>query len=335
MAGKPPVLLVGDVLEESRSGAVSSPFEQDMPTTDEVNSLVTWLKAAGYDVEVESSVERFVDAGVQHPRTIVFPLWRGGASRNRTAIVPAVCEARGLPYIGGDALVQAVCQDKSLSKAFVRAAGMKAPNDLVIRSIHDVEGFYPASHLIPPFVVKPLYSACSIGVDSASLCGSDEPARAKAAELFVAGLGPVICEEFVPGDEVSLCFLEERGLIVERCVSAYYDVMGNCPFRDGLLTFEAKTRSNPDWVIAAHTGPVNSAVWDSAEAMLKALGKVDLFRIDGRLQDGEFTVIELTPDIHLGTESPFLGGFDFIGQRPDKILDRLIQVSLINQATHR
>lgn len=335
MGRKSSVLLVGDILDESRSTSAPSPFDQDMPTTDEVDDLVNWLVLAGYDVDVEGSVRRFVDAGGQHNGGIVFPLWRGGASRNRTAIVPAVCETRDLPYVGGDAWVQTVCQDKSLSKACIRAAGLRAPNEWVIRSIDGLDGFRPTSRLVPPFVIKPLYSACSIGVDNTSLCRSDEQARARAEELFMSDLGPVVCEEFIIGDEVSLCLLEERGQIVERCVTVYKDKTGKCPFRDSLFTFEIKTSANPNWSIAAYCGPMKASVWDSAELLLKELGKVDLLRIDGRLCDGVFTVIELTPDIHMSTESAFLGGFSILGYTPDRILDRLIQISLGNQrASH-
>lgn len=331
MARKSSVLLVGDVLDESRPSSVTSLFEQDMPTKKEVADIANWLATAGYDVDVECSVSSFVNASERRSPGIVFPLWRAGPSRNRTAIVPAICEARGLPYVGGDALVQSVCQDKSLSKALVRAAGMTTPNELVIRSIDDVAAFRPTRALASPLVVKPLYSACSIGVDDASMCTSDEQAQTRAYALFEAGLGPVICEEFIPGDEACLCLLEDRGRIVERCVAVYRNQAGRCPFRDGLLTFEAKTRPDPSWAIAEHSGSVEAAVWDRAELLLEALGKVDLFRIDGRLHNGEFTVIELTPDIHLGTGSPFLGGFNAGGKSPSSILDRMVQVSLSNQ----
>jgi D-alanine-D-alanine ligase len=308
-----------------------SMFDQDMPSRTEVTNLVAWLVQAGYEVDVEVSVRCFVDVQVKREGTVVFPLWRGGASRNRTAIVPAVCESRGLLYVGGDALVQTACQDKSLGKAFVRAAGMPIPKEWVIRSMDDLPKFSPSKTLPPPFVVKPLYSACSIGVDDNSLCMSDDEARRRAEELFVCGFGPVICEEFIAGDEVSLCLLEERGRIAARCIAVFRDANGKCSFRNGLFTYAAKTSLNPDWSIAQYPEPLDERIWRSAEALIRTLGKVDLLRIDGRLRDGRFTVIELTPDIHMGTDSAFLGGFAAAGYTPETMLDRLIQTSIRNQ----
>lgn len=331
MGVRPSVLLVGDVIDDPQPFAPQSPFAQDMPTHREVAAIAGWLASAGYDVDVESQVRSFVDSRKRSPRGITFPLWRAGSSRNRTAIVPGVCEARDLPYVGGDVLVHAACQDKSLSKALIRAAGMKAPDDVVIRSVGDVAGFRFTSMLAPPVVVKPLYSACSIGVDDTSLCVSDEQVQARAYALFEAKLGPVICEEFIPGDEVCLCMLERHGRIVERCVAVYRDADGKCPFQHGLLTFDAKTRPDPGWAIGEDSALLDADTWERAERLLRSLEKVDLFRIDGRLHDGEFTVVELTPDIHLGTDSPFLGGFNAMGKRPADILDRLVQVSLANQ----
>lgn len=325
------MLLVGDILDDFQPPANHSPFDQDAPSQKEVAAIAGWLASAGYDVDVETRVRSFVDKRKHDPPGIVFPLWRAGPSRNRTAIIPAVCEARNLPYVGGDPLVHTACQDKFLSKTFIRAAGMRVPEDTVFRSVADVAGFKFTTVLTPPIVVKPLYSACSIGVEDTSLCVSDEQVRARAYALFQAGLGPVICEEFVSGDEACLCILEQHGKIVERCVAVYRDAEGKCPFWDSLLTFDAKTDPNPGWTIGEDSTLVGAKVWEQAEHILRMLGKVDLFRIDGRLHNGEFVVIELTPDIHLGTNSPFLGGFDAMGKGPVRILDQLIQVSLENQ----
>lgn len=325
------VLLVGDIVEDTQLLTSQSPFDHDMPTYKEVKDIADWLKVAGYDVEVQDRVRSFVDTPLSQPAEIVFPLWRAGRSRNRTAVVPAVCEARGLRYVGGDVLVHAACQHKSLSKSFVRSAGMKTPDDVVIWSLLDVARLRVTDTLPPPVVVKPLYSACSIGIDETSLCRTDEEIRGKAGALFDAGLGPVICETFIAGDEVCLCVLECRGQIVEKCVAVYRDAAGGCPFQNGLLTFDAKIRSHSEWAIKEDSKLIDVHVWERAESLLKILGRVDLLRIDGRLSDGEFIVTEITPDIHLGTESPFLGGFHAMGKSVVGILDRLVQVSLENQ----
>lgn len=324
------IVLVGDVVGPS-TAPVRSLFDHDNPHEEEVEALTGWLCEAGYRVLVKPSIRDFVEHPPDTADTLVLPLWRGGASRNRTAIVPAVCEERNLPYIGGDAFVQCVCQNKSLSKAWARAAGFVVPSEYVFYSPTEIKDFQPVSRLGSPCVLKPLFSACSIGVTDASLSRSDAAAAARAIQLFAEGLGPVLCEEFVPGDEVAICVVEQEGQITKHCLVGYRDAADKCPFHSRLFTFADKIDENPPWELSILTTPLESGLWESAETLIRRLGKVDLLRLDGRISNGRFVLIELTPDIHLSLSSSFLGGFSALGIPPPDILDQIIRTSLQNQ----
>lgn len=324
------VELVGDIVAEAGCTKGQTLFDHDSPTEEEVSDLRDWLHDAGYQVRVRTSVREFADRPPNAGEALVFPLWRGGASRNRTAIVPAICEARGLPYVGGDAFVQTVCQNKSLSKLWARAAGFDVPAEILYCSPRDLEGSRPVSHLNSPCVVKPLASACSIGITADSLCMNDFEAAMRAKELFAAGLGPVMCEAFVAGEEVSLCIIEESGVITSKCMVGYRDHRGECPFRHRLFTFEDKINRSPNWRLEVLTPSADDRMWLSVEALLRWLGRIDYFRFDGRLTDGGFVLGELTPDIHMALSSSFLGGFFRQGVEPSALLDKLIRTSLRN-----
>lgn len=312
---------------ESEAGAV---FDEDKPSRTEAGALLSWMANAGYDVELCDTVGRFADALVADPETVVFPLWRGGPSRNRTAVVPALCEERGLICVGGDAFVQSACQDKSLSKTFAVAAGFDVPREWVIRSRAELRTFMPSRRLRLPVVVKPLLSGCSIGVTNESLCETDASARRRAKELFEHGLGPALCEEFVAGDEVALCLVERRGTVVASCAATYLDVAGRYPFRDRLFTFADKVLRHPPWSVALHPHPLAARIWGSARAVVRNLGPVNLLRIDGRTDGERFVVIELTPDIHLGLDSTFMGGFQAAGIPPHRLLDCIVRAAVEN-----
>lgn len=324
------ILLVGDVVEDSTCGVNCTVFDVDNPSRSEVACLVSWLSEAGYSTEVCDDVRAFTTTSWPVGEIVVFPLWRGGASRNRTAIVPAHCEVLGVPYVGGDAYVQTVCQDKALSKLVARAVGITAPADIPLWSERDLIGFKPLSLLRCPVVVKPLFSACSIGVDESSLCFSDTAARQKARQLFAESLGPVICEEFVQGEEVSLCFVEERGTFVKRAVGVYRAHDDSSPFHNRLMTLADKLNPTPPWRIDALPDSEASDVWPMAEQLSRLLGKVDLMRIDGRLTSDGFVLIELTPDIHMAMESMFMGSFCRAGCSPPELLDSIIQATIKN-----
>ena len=329
MADANTVLIVADVLEHHESRL--SPFWADMPTEAEVEAISAWLRSKGFHVGVASRVVDFLDHITEHDVDIVFPLWRAGASRNRTGVVPAVCEAKGIPFVGADAFGQVVCQDKALSKTLLRRSGLKTPSDVVWKRPADIDASSVAATLTLPVVVKPLYGACSIGVDERSLCMSESQITAKARDLFSGGLGPVICEEFVAGDEISICVIEEGGAIIDRCVAMYKDQSGRCPFGETLFTFAAKTTESPSWRIdSLPIDSLSELAWAQLAMVVASLGKVDLCRIDGRMREGVLTVIEITPDIHLGLDSLFLGGFAAAGINPTEVLGRVIRASLNN-----
>jgi len=331
MLGERNILLVGDIVEDSNFTQERSVFDEDNPCRSEVANLVGWFSEAGYEVDICDDVCTFIETEFTTEDLLVFPLWRGGASRNRTAIVPAHCEAFNVPFVGGDTLVQAVCQDKSLSKLLAKAVGMLAPGEIVLQSVDDLTSFSPSLSLHGPFVVKPLYSACSIGVDDSSLCINDALARQRAESLLVEGLGPVVCEEFIEGEDISLCLIEERGEIVKKCVGVYRGMDGKSPFYDQLFTFADKMNTSPPWSISFLPDTLVQSIWKQAEYLIRRLGKVDIMRIDGRLNKNGFVFIELTPDIHLALESIFLGSFNASGLPPAEILDHVIKSSIKSQ----
>lgn len=331
MSSERSILLVGDIVEDSNCALERPVFDEDNPSRSEVANMVGWITEAGYEVDVCDDVCSFVESGPSNKDVFVFPLWRGGASRNRTAIVPAYCEARNIPFVGGDAYVQAVCQDKSLSKMLANEVGLRVPGEIVLQSEDDLCSFSPSSHLRGPFVVKPLHSACSIGVYDSSLCHNENRARHQAENLFAAGLGPVVCEEFIEGEDISLCFIEERGTIVKRCVGVYRGIDGKSPFYNRLFTFDDKMNMAPPWSISVLPDTIVQSAWTLAEALIRRLGKVDIMRIDGRLNEDGFVFIELTPDIHMALESIFLGSFHAAGWPPAELLNYVIRSSIKHQ----
>jgi hypothetical protein len=240
------IVLVGDLVPEGVSR--QNVYDWDNPTWPEAEQLVQWFAMTGRRAEIVPSVTAFVASATEHSNKLVFPLWRGGASRNRTAIVPAVCEVHGLLYVGADAFSQSVCQDKSLSKHVLKSVGINTPPDVVFNGpTLDPAGFAALEQLRFPVVVKPLSSACSIGVTDASLCADYAAAAARASVLIEQGLGPVICEPFVAGDEISLCIVEAGGRIGLHCVAAHRSNAGTCPFRDRLFTHDEKISPDRSW----------------------------------------------------------------------------------------
>src|SRR5947209_12393160 len=100
-SNRPLILLVGDIVPDRGKAIATRSFDADKPTIQDVEQITSWLAAAGYSVEARESVTDFAaDPPPRGSDILVLPLWRGGASRNRTAIVPAICEELNIPYVG-------------------------------------------------------------------------------------------------------------------------------------------------------------------------------------------------------------------------------------------
>jgi D-alanine-D-alanine ligase-like ATP-grasp enzyme len=59
--------------------------------------------------------------------------------------------------------------------------------------------------------------------------------------------------------------------------------------------------------------------------LTQTLKTIDLIRIDGRIHDGELSVIELTPDPLMTPESEFLGSMEQSGHEKHSVLRDIIE----------
>ena len=69
---------------------------------------------------------------------------------------------------------------------------------------------------------------------------------------------------------------------------------------------------------------VDSEEIEKIKKLFNMLGKIDLMRIDGRLKDGKFTCVELSPDLHLGRSSIVSFAYSLHGIPYEEIFKRLV-----------
>ena len=100
---------------------------------------------------------------------VVFPALHGGAGENGT--VQGMLEVLGLPYVGSKVLASAVCMNKNMAKAVLRAAAVRVPRGVLLKSeIGTVEAVARAIGGSGggsgfPLVVKPNNGGSSVGVE--------------------------------------------------------------------------------------------------------------------------------------------------------------------------
>ncbi|MBI4283670.1 MAG: ATP-grasp domain-containing protein [Chloroflexi bacterium] len=176
--------------------------EYDSPRT--VELVAAALVAEGHSVIRLGGGVSFLD-NIQRERVnIVFNIAEGrGNYRSREAQLPSILEMLNIPYTGSDPQCLAICLDKPVTKKLVQAEGISTPRWRVIASVEELTG--TSWNEFPfPAIIKPAYEGSSKGIRLTSLAYGANQAVEEARRILDCYQQPVMVEEFIDGDEVTV-----------------------------------------------------------------------------------------------------------------------------------
>ena len=287
---------------QAEPGSPDDAFEEyDSPKTVEI--IVAALEAKGHSVVVLGGGSEFLDNIRREKVDFVFNISEGrGTYRSREAQVPSVLEMLDIPYTGSDPQCLATCLDKIVTKKLAMTFGVSTPTWLTIDNKEDLER--AAWDKIPfPAIIKPAFEGSSKGIRLTSLTHNVKQAQAEASRLLDTYKQPVMVEEFIDGDEVTV------------------GVVGNSPPKIvGMMRIIPRKKDAPfvysvevkrDYVnLVDYECParLKKEVLDKMAAaslnVFKGLGCRDFARIDFRIgRDGTPYFLEINPLPGLGTYS--------------------------------
>lgn len=288
-------VLVCDAVSDEDDEAYAHSPDGDRPTEESLSLIRSGLERAVAGVVHYRTLREFMRNIGKHEDAVVFPYWFGSVSRNRHSLVPAICEAYGLCYVGADAYTKNVCNDKMLSKSISEAAGFLTSPGFTMTCEDDLRRLAGCEY---PRVVKPNWQGSSLGIDDDNLVRSPQAARA-IVERTARNFGwPVLCEEFIAGREMSVCVMgdHDRPPII-RAMS--WIMNDDAAFLDKrLFSYSLKYVAGIRFEPLMMEGAVE-ALRDRCERLFDMLDKVEIMRIDGRMTPRGFVVIELSPDLDL------------------------------------
>lgn len=289
-------------------------------TTDIINAL----KLLDYKITYYTSPEIFIQNIAQHRDSIVFSnLWGGHHSRNKRSYLPAICEACNIRYVGADAYVQSLCQDKFLSKLYLKEYLFSIPRALLLSCENDINKVNNLAYY--PCVVKPNDEGCSVGISDNSIVHSAGEAQETAHNLLKY-YSPVLVEEFVGGREISICCAGKNNKLdileaVELCID-------DAPLNDRIWGYESKKMGSANVSRKIVTQDIPQWILDESVKLFNSLGKVDCMRIDGKLYNKRFYIIELSPDCSLHNNCFMANAFYHNGYTYAEMLNTLINYEL-------
>lgn len=283
--------------------------EFDAPIT--IKAIGDVLRGMGHTVRELGDGKPLLEALLHNPPDFVFNFAEGtGVGRSREARVPAVCEMLGIPYSGSDPLALAVALDKDLTRKLVKAAGVRVPEGFTLTFPH---GEYDGDHaefppmlaesgLTLPVIAKPVCEGSSKGIRSRCLIRTPEEFGPTVLELWRNYRQPVLVEEFIAGDEVTVGIIGNdppqvfgvMRIVPKEAVEHFvYSVEVKRDY-ERLVDYECPARLTLSTILEVER---------AALEVFHELGCRDMARVDFRIRDGEPYFIEINPLPGLNPES--------------------------------
>ena len=288
------------------SGAPDDALEEyDSPAT--IEYIRKAIEGAGHSTVKLGGGAEFLHNVLREKVDIVFNIAEGrGSYRSREAQVPSILEMLDIPYTGSDPECLAVSLDKPLTKTLARLAGVRTPEWRVFDSEQNVKeaewrGFpFPA-------IVKPAWEGSSKGVHGKSLVDDAAAAELATRDILAAYGQPVMVEQFIDGDEVTVGVL---GNSPHRTIVGMMRVLPRTQKERFVYSVEVKRdwRNLVDYEAPAKlSDSVQKQMVRDTFTTYKTLGCRDFARIDFRVsQDGIPFMLEINPLPGLGDYSDLI-----------------------------
>ncbi|MBM4445803.1 MAG: ATP-grasp domain-containing protein [Chloroflexi bacterium] len=275
--------------------------EYDSPET--VEALATTLESLGHSVIKLGGGKEFITNILHNNVDFVFNISEGlGNYKSREAQVPSILEMLDIPYSGSDPQCLAICLDKSLTKRLVAAAGVRTPKWQLITDYRQLKQITCDDLPLPAFV-KPAYEGSSKGIRLGSKVETTVQIAEVTTELLEHYKQPVMVEEFIAGDEVTVGMVGNSpptvlGVmrVLPKQTHTYFIYSLEIKREwEQLVDYECPARLEPE---------ILEEITDSSLKIFKSLGCRDFARLDFKLNpQGVPYFLEINPLAGLNSKS--------------------------------
>ncbi|MFA6612497.1 MAG: ATP-grasp domain-containing protein [Dehalococcoidales bacterium] len=259
---------------------------------------------------------------------MVFNISEGrGNYPGREAQVPSVLEMCDIPYTGSPPQCLSVCLDKPLTKHLLKASGILTPGWMVINNRDGLERIDWESVTFP-LVIKPAHEGSSIGIHDCSLVHDSREARSNCAACLAGYNQPVMLEEFISGEEVTVGVVGS----VSPEVLGIMAIKPRYQTREFMYSIEVKRDyvNQVDYECPARLPKsVLEEISRTSLRIFALLGCRDMARIDFRIDSsGRPHFIEINPLPGLGNHSDLVIMAGLLGISHQSLLQKILSGAL-------
>jgi D-alanine-D-alanine ligase len=308
--------------------------EFDSPVT--IEAIAHVLRDLGHDVRKLGDGRGLLEQLLADPPDFVFNFAEGqGTGRSREARVPAVLEMLGIAHTGSDPLTLGVTLDKECAKRLAASYGVAVPKGGTVNpSQSELKQDWLAG-LRFPLIVKPAWEGSSKGIRNRCVVENLDQLHAVLRELSVAYRQPLLVEEYIRGDEITVGIIGNQqpqvlGVMRVLPVQATEHFVYSLEVKRDYLR---QVRYECPAKLAARE---YQAVDNAARRVFAALNCQDVARVDFRLRDGVPYFLEVNPLPGLHPESSDLVIMaKLVGWTYPQLIEAILQAALERCATAR
>lgn len=247
-------------------------------------------------VEVSGKPHVIVEKLLESAPDLIFNVAEGTIGSSREAFYPGLYEQLDLPFTGGNASLLHLNLDKQLAKTVVAAQGVAVPKGTLVTK---------ESQTIPPdlrypLFIKPNSEGSSKGITQDSIVENLDACKARIKAMLPLYPAGLIVEEFIPGKELSVPYLEAFPGKFLPIVEHTFDLK-KLGAKYNIYEYEMKQATEKAKAVGVKCpADISEAetknVYEVAKKIFSFMNCPDFGRIDFRLHDdGTPYFIELNP----------------------------------------
>jgi len=221
----------------------------------------------------------------------VFNLATGGGKEGRQIHVPAILDLLNIPYTGSTAFVHTICLDKFVTKVILSFYGISTPKFILIKENEDIPSNFSLNF---PVIVKPVREGGALGLTKDSVVYDFEGVKKCVNRINKEFNEPALVEEFIEGKEVTCGIIGNKDEIevLPLLEIDFYSLPDDV---EKFYSYRVKNEiENIKYYCPARLEKnVEEKVKEGAIKAFEALGLRDYTRMDIRIKNGEYFILEV------------------------------------------
>lgn len=244
------------------------------------------------------------------------------------ALVAEILDMLQFAYTGSTSAVLELSWDKEKVKQLLERDSIPTPRWRIYNSLQ-IDGWdcFPA-------IVKPAFEHCSYGLSTEAVVLTPEELCKRIAYVLDVFHQPALVEDFIDGREFHVSLWGDG--VIEMLPPAEMDFAAFGDIHDRLCTFDSKFRpgsSHYDQIQVRVPASLNEEEYRRLEReALKAyrvLGCRDYARLDIRLRDGVFYVLDVNPNADISSETSMAYAAKEAGYSYGGMISRLLHLAAL------